>query len=271
MKKKWLIISGAVLLVLVVVIVAVMVGRPSQEETPIPGKPAVGGTIKLPNGSKVGVAFNGPLELEIAWKQLEALNDYELRLMGTIKNKTTETVQFELAFILDGVQCGKWPQLGQKTLSPGEEGQFAIGILAQETSKRLEVKVVDYTGTGESPTTPITTTPEPSNTPTQTPTLAYEKNPKTPTQTVITFLGLVNEKKYKEAENLITGDNGTFFGFLEKEVLKNRKIVKTELIEEVENGENATVRMRIYFDGGDKEIINCVLKMMGGKWKIVVG
>ena len=211
MKKKWLVI-GAVLLVLIVV-AAFMLGRSSsQEKTPTSEKLAVGGVIKLPNGSKVEVVFNGPPELEITWKRLE-VSDYEFRTAGIIKNGATETVQLELVFILDGVQRGKWPPLGNRTLNPGEQTEFAIGIMGDEKSKLLEVKVVGFSKTGGSPTTPIQTrapqpspkqtpTPQPSLTPTA-PTLTYKTNPVMPAEVLMTFLGLANEKRYKEAEEFL--------------------------------------------------------------------
>ncbi len=143
--KKWLIVGMALMIALSGVVAGCGGNGGGDREQ-------VGGYIQVPDGPKIKVVFNGPPELEIEWEKLGMAN-FELHVIGTLRNVSSQTVQFEeIDFLLDGSQVaflGRFTGLPKSALAPGEEVKIMKGIVGfTENTKVLEVKVTGFEKVG---------------------------------------------------------------------------------------------------------------------------
>ncbi len=119
------------------------------------------GIIQVPDGPKIKVVFTGPSELKVEWEKLGMADFFQVQLIGTLRNISSQTVKFsEIGFLFDGHQVAF---IQGRTLQPSEEMKILRGFPGYtENTKVLEVKIKGFEKVGGPTTAP---TPAPSSAP----------------------------------------------------------------------------------------------------------
>ena len=277
--KKWIIIVVIALVIVGLVGYFISQGGTPEVGAPGEGKPVTSGTIQVPGGPEikvVGVGF--PEELELKWEKL-GMSDFMLNLIGALKNISDQTIRFdELTFLLDGEWIGRWPRFEGKTLGPGEEARFNMGMVGySKTSEVLEVRVVNFQTIGGSAEAPEEPTPEEPAAPEEpaTPEPSIPEPEMTPEEVAMEWYNLTGKGKFSEVIKLYTLSEQQRIESLGGtkalgEAWRERPVIKMEIENrtEIEDSEAWVYALFDYADGTTGDHVSFLFKKVNGQWRI---
>jgi hypothetical protein len=188
------------------------------------GSGETAGYIKVPDGPKIKVVFNGPSELEVEWEKLEfeELPVWAVSITGILTNVSNEIVDFtSIDYFVDGKQVG-WTQhtfslFKGNELSPREQCRFMNSIMYlgnfNENSKELEVRITGFESKAGSPSTSQNTAVLEEET---------EENLEDVVYMYVQYMFI--EQNYQKVKNLLSKDSLDYFNelFPSKEALDIR-------------------------------------------------